>query len=82
MNETRINASKTGFEMNVMVDGVYEWREAKSERYTEIGICDRRGMEQIPSIRFVPVLREGEHLHRLIDGTCFITTMHPTFRAP
>lgn len=76
MNETRINASQTGFEMNVMVNGVYEWREAHRDiEWVGIDIT-ANGME--PQCLVSPwevTLREGEHLHRLIDGSCFITTM-------
>lgn len=49
MNQTRVKDGTV--EMQVMVNGVYEWRETTA--------C--------------PVLRRGEALHELPDGTCFIT---------
>lgn len=73
MNETRINATKTGFEMNVMVNGVYEWREAEWLVREVVGFCDKRGIQKdtVPYLR--PIIRRGECVQTLKDGTWFIT---------
>ena len=61
-------------EVNIIVDGVPTWREARWETTVVSQLCSKRGIEEETAPVLRPILRDGERLQETADGRMYILT--------